>query len=234
MPHGLEDLNPKQRLDAALTRAQAGDFTMLDIIADGLMSDDAEVRIRAAYCCERIGFASALDRLSQMATGDPVSDNRNQAIWGLVAIGRPGVIPALIVELGDVDDARREDARAALYRMLGREVVPLLADEEGGGEQDWSESRRVSMWWQTRSAGFDAELVYAYGMLASPAVFIQQLTVTISTLPDAILGALHDWTGEDFGQSPLPKVIAAWESWWMRNATKYEAGRRYFYSHRVP
>jgi len=39
---------------------------------------------------------------------------------------------------------------------------------------------------------------------------------------------LHDWTGQDFGESPLSKVLAKWEKWWAENSANYEPGRRYF------
>lgn len=234
MPQGLSDPNPKTRLDAALALAQAGDFVGLDTIVDALASDDAEVRIKAAYCCERIGFSAAIEPLSHMVTDDPVSDNRNQAIFALVGIGRPVVVPALIAALDDDDDERREDARVALYRVIGKDVLRLLADEDGGGAREPTESDWVAAWWQTQSARFDPALVYAMGELASPGVFIHQLKATRTALPDAILNALHDWTGNNFGQSPLPKVIAKWEKWWAKNSANYEAGRRYFYGHRVP
>ncbi len=234
MPQGLSDPNPKTRLDGALALAEVGDFAGLDTIIDALASDDAEVRIKAAYCCKRIGFSAAIEPLSHMVADDPVSDNRNQAIFALAGIGRPAVVSALITALADDDAERREDARVALYRVIGKDVLRLLADEDGGSARDPTESRRVAAWWQAQSVRFDLALVYAMGDLASPGVFIRQLRATRTALPDAILNALRDWTGNDFGQSPLPKVIAKWEKWWAKNGTNYEAGRRYFYGHRVP
>jgi hypothetical protein len=234
MPQGLNDPNAMTRLDAALTLAQAGDFSGFGAVVEALKSHDGEVRIRAAYCCERIGCAAAIDPLSRMVTDDSISDNRNQAMFALVAIGRPSVVPHLIAALNDEEFERREDARVALYRVVGKVMLRVLADEEDGGDRDPDESRKVAAWWTSQSAGFDSALVYALGELAGPRVFIRQLRVKHAPLPDAYLDALRDWTGQDFGQSPLAKVAAKWEKWWAANNGAYEPGRRYFYGHAVP
>src|SRR5262245_25895757 len=132
MTQGLNDPNLEKRLDVALALAETGDFAGLDTIVDALASDNAEVQIKAAYYCERIGFSAAIEPLSRMAVGDQVSDNRNQAIYALAAIGRPAVVPVLIAALDDADTERRQDARTALYRVVGKGVLPFLADEDGG------------------------------------------------------------------------------------------------------
>jgi HEAT repeat protein len=234
LPQGLSDSNRKKELESALAQAQQGDFSGLDTIVDALTSENGEVRIKAAYYCQRIGFSAAIEPLSRMALDDPVSDNRNQAIFALVGIGRAGVVPVLISALDDEDVERREDARVALYNVLGKDVLSLLGDEEGGVDRDLAETLRLATWWETHAARFEPERVYSVGELASPGTFIGQLKAAQTSLPDAILDALCDWTGEDFGNAPLKTVITKWERWWSKNSGSYEPGRRHFFGHVVP
>jgi HEAT repeats len=234
MAHGLNDPDPKKRLQAALMLAQAGDFSGIDTIVSALANEDGEVRIKAAFYCQRIGCAAAIAPLTRMATSDSLSDNRNQAIYALVGIGRPAGVPAIIAALDDAEPERRDDARTALYRLFGKPVLPVLTDEVDEGGRDEEERAGVAAWWQAQSARFDPELVYFMGKPASPGVFIHELKTTKTLLPDAILGALGDWTGQDFGQAPRSKVTAKWEKWWAADRSHYEAGRRYYYGHRVP
>ncbi len=222
----------RNRLNAALAQAEQGDFSELAFIVDALTHADASVRLRAAYVCQRIGSASAVAPLSKMATSDPASENRNQAICALATIGALDAVPALIAALDDEDGERREDARAALYQLLGDAVLRLTADEVDG--PDPAERERVADWWQQHEAGFDPALVYAFGEPASPAVFIRRIKSARSMLPDAYLDALRDWTGQDFGQKPLTKTIAKWDAWWEAHAGDYARGRRYFYGRAVP
>ena len=87
---------------------------------------------------------------------------------------------------------------------------------------------------EAAEAGFDPALVYALGEPASPGVYIRQLAVTQNAVPNALLNALHDWTGQTFGEAPLPQVRAEWERWWSNNASNYTPGQRYFFGHLVP
>jgi hypothetical protein len=230
----LNDPNPKARLDAALALAEAGDFSGLQTIVAALASDNHEVRLKAAYLCEQIGFSTAIEPLSRMALNDRQSENRKQAIFALAAIGRPAVVAPLISALDDTRVERRQDARLAQYMVLGRDVLRQLSDEDGGVERDPEEVARISEWWERESGRCDPALVYAMGEPASPGVFIRQLRAADSELPDLYLGALHDWTGEDFGEAPLQRVDARWAKWWAANEARYEPGRRYFHGHRVP
>jgi hypothetical protein len=231
MPEGLKDSNPRRRLAAAMALAEAGDFGGLGVIVECLGHDDDGVRVKAARCCERIGFAAAIEALAAMAAADPVSPNRNQAIYALAAIGRPAAAPPLVEALADPDPERRDDARTALYRVVGEIVAPLLSDEI---DEDPQERSRVTEWWQGYAPRLDADRVYALGELASPGVFIDQLKASKGRHPSAWLDALANWTGQDFGEGPLSKVTAQWLKWWKANADRYEPGRRYFFGHRVP
>jgi hypothetical protein len=130
--------------------------------------------------------------------------------------------------------ATKATVRAALYQLVGKDVLPLLSDEESGDERDYDESERVAEWWRKTAGNFDSDRVYSMGEPASLGVFIEQLKRTQSSLPDAILNRLSDWMGQDFGQEPLPEVILKWEKWWDANQDKYIPGRRYFYGHPVP
>jgi hypothetical protein len=224
----------KQALDDAIARAQTGDFSGWDTIREALESPDTEVRTAAAGACERIGFSAAVELLSRMATSDRDTDARNQAIYALVAVGKPAVVPVLIAVLEDEEHERRQDSRTALYRVLGKDVFSVLADEDGGPDPDPEESGRVTRWWQSRKDRYQADRVYAFGELASPAVFIEEVKKVPVPLPDAHLNALRDWTGQDFGQTPIRKVIQKWEKWWAEHRDRYEPGRRYFYGHSVP
>jgi hypothetical protein len=230
----LQSGNLGERLDAALALAKTGDFSGLPAIVDCLGNKNHEIRIKAAGVCEHIGFTSAVESLVQMATGDPVSDNRNQAIWALVGVGRPTVINGIIETLKDIKAERREDGRTALYRIFGKQILSQLADEDGGAAPDPQEYGRVTKWWEAHSKRFDPAMCYSFGELAGPGVFIRQLRTTQDDLPDAILDALTDWTGSDFGQLPLQKVVVKWEKWWSEEGARFGIGNRYFYGYPVP
>ncbi len=226
----------KLRLDEAFRLAESGDFSGLPVLIEGLRSENHDVRIRAAWLSGRIGSRQATEAVADMARNDPVSANRNQAIFALAGIGRPAVVPVLAEALSDPDRDRRNDARTALYRLLGRGVTRLLADEDGQDHADPEEPGRVMDWWREQSGQFDPERVYFMAEPASPGVFIGQLEARRhDVVPDAILNALNDWTGQDFGRRlPLPGVIRKWQSWWSANHEHYEAGRRYFHGYPVP
>ena len=173
-------------LRQAVERARAGDLGGVPAILEGLGDTDNDVRLRAAYCCQQIGFSTAIESLSRMAVGDTVSDNRSQAIVALAAIGRPAVVPALIAALNDSEVAGRGNARASLYEVLGEEVLTLLADEDFGENEDPEESAKVGAWWKTASARFDPASVYAIGELAHPSVFVRLLKASRGDLPDGV------------------------------------------------
>jgi hypothetical protein len=226
----------KQRLDDASRLAESGDFSGLPVLIEGLRSENDDVRIRAAWLSGRVGSPQAMEALADMARHDPISAIRNQAIFALVGIGRPVVVPVLAEALGDPDRDRRNDARTALYRLLGRMVTTLLADEDEQDHADPEEPVRVMDWWREQSGRFDPERVYFMAEPASPGVFIGQLEARRHDVaPDAILNALSDWTGQNFGRRlPLSGTIRKWQSWWSANREHYEAGRRYFHSYPVP
>jgi hypothetical protein len=230
----LTDANRKRRIEAALGLARSGHFQGLDVIVQCLSDADEEVRLDAADASMHIGFTAALDPLSAMIRADPMSDNRSQAIYALVGLGRPAVVPVLVGALGDDDIKRRQDARAALYRVLGREVVPLLGDEDGGENRDPDEIPRTLAWWETQAQNFRAEWSYVQGKPGSPGALIEALKASPSEWPDAILNALEDWTGRNLGERPLSEIVADWERWWTDHRDEYELGRRYFYGYRVP
>jgi hypothetical protein len=220
-------------LDAE-AKAKTGDFSGLPAVIAGLAHENPDVRLRAAYVAGRIGWPQTIDQLSEMALQDNVSDNRSQAILSFAGIGRPTVVPALIEALNNDEVERRMDARITLYRVLGADVFDPLADEDESEGPDEKEVISITTWWQERMSRFDTNRVYAFGMLASPGVFVQQLETAESLLPDAYLHALTDWTGQEFGQSPLPKLIAQWKQWWSAHQHEYETGRRYYYGYPVP
>jgi hypothetical protein len=232
----MEPMTPNQQqpvLDAE-ARAKAGDFSGVPAIVQAIDHANQDVRLRAAYVAGRIGLAQAIEPLATMARRDPVSPNRNQAIYSLSAIGRPAVVPALIDALNDEDVERRMDARIALYQMLGPDVFAPMVEEDEGEGPDPEEIDRVTDWWAERASTFDPARAYAFGVPASPGVFIEQVAAADSSLPDAYLNALTDWTGQDFGQEPLAQVQVKWRQWWAAEARKYEPGRRYFFGHPVP
>jgi S1-C subfamily serine protease len=66
--------------------------------------------------------------------------------------------------------ARRDDGRTALYRVVGAQVLRLLADES---DRDQGERARVAAWWPAQAARFDPVLVLAMGEPASPGIFIR-------------------------------------------------------------
>jgi hypothetical protein len=221
----------EEQLDAAFERAKGGDFGGLDTIAEGLTDEDREIRLRAAWYCQQIGFPAAIGNLARMATGDEASENRNQAIYALAGVGRPAVVSTLISALNDEEPERREDARTALYYVLGKQVMPLLSDEF---EEDPEEASGAADWWKEESGNFDKSQVYFMGEVAGPGSFIEELKVERPAVPDAFLASLNYWTGEDFGEEPFAEVVSKWDEWWDKNRQNYEAGRRYFYGRPVP
>jgi hypothetical protein len=219
-------------LQTALAAAMAGELRHLGSIVAALDHADDEVRLSAARLCERIGPSAAIAPLSRMAVSDRVSDNRNQAICALLGIGRPAGVPALIDALGDPEGARRDDARWALVRLLGKDLAHLLADEID--PPDPQERVRVTAWWREHAAGFDPTLCHAFGAPASPLLFIDELRASRSAAPDAALAMLTEWTGEDFGHGPRARVLAKWQRWWQSHAAAYPPGRRMFRGVPVP
>jgi HEAT repeat protein len=232
MPKQHDYSDPDGTLAASVAHAQVGVFTGFDSILRALEHLDDAVRLRAAACCQHIGFYKAVDPLARMAYSDSDSANRAQAVYALGGIGKPAVIPPIVAVLADEEDECREAARTVLFRMLGSlELLALFGDE--GDSLDPDERMRVEKWWKDHAKSFDRARVYAMGKLASPAVFIEHLKEATISLPDAYLTQLRDWTGQDFGESPLRKVIERWENWWSKNKERYEPGRRYFYGHRI-
>ena len=226
----------KRGLDDAFELAGSGDFSGLPVLIAGLGSANEDVRLRAAWLNGRVGSPQAMAGVADLARHDPVSAIRNQAMFALVGIGRPAVVPVLAAALGDPDPGRRDDARTALYRLLGHSVIRLLADEDEQDQADPREPARVMAWWGARSGQFDPELVYFRAEPASPGVFIGQVEARRhDAVPDAILNALSDWTGQDFGRRlPLSETVGKWQSWWTANREHYAAGRRYFHGYLVP
>jgi hypothetical protein len=228
----LQSPDAKTRLTAAFELAKLGEFTGEETILRGLVDDDREVRIKAASYCGQVGFAHAVEPLIRMATSDRESHNRNQAMYALVGVGRIRGVAGLIEALKDEEEERRGDARTSLYRLLGRSVVALLADDF---ELDAAEPVRLAAWWQQKEAAFDPALVYAAGDPTSPGGFIEQLKkMRRNDVPEATLDALECWTDVRFGGMSRKKLIAAWEKWWDAQRERYQTGCRYFYGHRVP
>lgn len=228
------------RLEAALTLAKHGDMSGRDVLLDGFQDNQEGARGLAGYYAGRIGALWAIQPLAAMLANDPHSNNRNVAIYALQDIGRAEVIPHLIKALGDEDAERREDARTALFRLLGDQVLPVLAnpddlinDVTGEVERDAEEVQRVSHWWQSVAGKFQPGTAYRYGFPESPGILIAQMKAQKALPVDELLTRLEDWTGENFGSEPIAEVITRWESWWRENADKYEPGRKYFHGRRV-
>jgi hypothetical protein len=219
-------------IESVVELATRGDFSRLDVITRALGHGERGIRLDAAYACKRIGFSSAFNELCRMALADSASENRAQAIYALGGIGRPSAIPTIAEALGDTENEVREAARTVLYRMMGLEVQPLLGDD--GDELDPDEPKLVEQWWSIRSPSFEPERVYAIGRFASPEIFIARLEEAVGIVPGEYLDLLRDWTGVDFGSSPMPEVIVNWKEWWKRNRETYLDGRRYFHGWLVP
>jgi hypothetical protein len=226
--------NSRDDLEAATARVRTGDFEPLEVIIGALSHSSREIRFWAAYHCNQIGCAAAIPALSRLAVKDADSDVRSQALYALADVGRPAVVRVLIGGLRDTDPEPRAAARAGIFRMFGRQMLPLLSEEEDSGEFDPTEAKRIAAWWSEHRSRFDPRLVYAFGQPAGPGAFIRFLKASKVGGGSAMLIALKEWTGQDFDQEPLTKVIAKWEKWWSKNRSSYEPGHRYFYSYKVP
>jgi HEAT repeat protein len=224
----------RQGIEEVVRTAESGVFDRLDTIEDGLRGDIPEVRMKAAFAAERIGSPRFVDSLSRMALHDEESPNRNQAIYALGGIATPAVVPVLAAALGDSDGERREDARTVLYRMLGRDVINLFADEDDEVDDSRSEELGVLDWWANRSVTVAPHLVYFHGEPASLGRVIEEVERLGPDPAEAFLGMLHDWTGEAIEGDSATEIAAAWRRWVAKHGRHYEVGRRYFHGHPVP
>lgn len=227
-----EEAEAASAIEATIAFAIRGDFSRLEVITRALVHPERGIRLDAAYACKRIGFSSAFGELRRMALADAASENRAQALYALGGIGRPSAIPTIAEGLGDTENEVREAARTVLYRMMGMEVLPLLGDE--GDDLDPDEPKLVEQWWSIRAPFFEPDRVYALGEFASPEIFIRRLEEAVGIVPGEYLDLLRDWTGVDFGSSPMPEVIEKWTEWWKQNQGTYLVGRRYFHGWLVP
>jgi hypothetical protein len=231
---------PKARIEAAFELAKLGIFHGVATLMVELGSSSWSVRSSAAHYLGRIGAPRSLPLLAKIAESDPESQTRNVGIYALEGLGRGACISPLIACLDDSDPARREDARTALVRVLGKSVLSVLSDDmelydEDAGEpgKDVGEVSRVRSWFTSVSSQFLPDKVYYMGVFAHPRVFIAQLRENMNTPMDAVLMKLEDWTGESFGSKPIKKVVGQWESWLGKHGGEYQAGQRYFYGYKI-
>jgi hypothetical protein len=236
MADGPGTVELKRWIEEAVRAAESGDLRQLHVISEGLLSADPDVRIKAAAAAERIGSPGLVEPLADMALHDDQSPNRNQAIYALAGIGTAAVVPVLAEALNDPDPERREDARTALFRVLGGQVLPLFpdVDDEEGDTTGSTEASQLLRWWSDHSADFDDQLTYFLGRPASLARIVEEIKRRSPGVPDAYLEMLGDWTGQYFGREPLSEMLANWRRWLADHGGDYEAGRRYFHGHRLP
>lgn len=220
-------------LDEVLAAARTGDFGGLDVLVAALRSPDQDVRLRAAYFCDRIGPADAVPVLCTLARDDSSPAVRNQALAALAATGLVGAVPALIDVLGDDDPELREDAEAALYVLIGDEVPALLRRAHDNDEPDAGQQDRLRAWWTERAPDFDPGTVYRAGLPAGPTALVDQLEDLAAVPQDSVTAALLDWTGVEFPGSRV-SVNRRWRAWLREYGDAYVPGRRYFAGHRVP
>jgi hypothetical protein len=176
----------------------------------------------------QIGAIWALTPLGTLLE-DNESYIRNEAIFALLGIGRPAVVSWLIKALRDEDEERREDARVALFQLLGNSVPT----SEDFGKEDEDEAERVMQWWQKESTHFDPALCYYRGKPISLGDWITSLRTGSRAYLEWAAPRLHWWTGVDFGSTLSPEFAERWEQWWQQNNTLSQTGCRYFYGHVV-
>ena len=218
--------DPFEQIDAAHALAQKGDFDGRTVLLSSLQHLDPEVRLRATVVLQEIGPAWAIDAVGGVALEDERSYVRNQAIFALMDIWRPAVVPWLIGVLDDEDSERREDARVALYEVLGDDV-PVAADIDEEGEPE-----QVKSWWRRVSETFDQGCCYYRGNPISLGEWIASLGNSAAHR-SWVLTRLGWWTGKDLGPSSSHDVAERWQRWWKENPTRFKRGRRYFHGFEV-
>lgn len=224
----LTEQDVGNRLEAAFALAQHGIFEGKDVFLNALSDRQEWARLKAAEMLHQIGPSWAISQLGNLLN-DEESYIRNQAIWALVGVGRPAVVPFLIQALQDPDEERREDGRAALVLLLGKEV-PVVSGLEGETEEEFT---RVYHWWRDRQAYYDEARCYYRGNPISLGQWIRMLDTSPQPTREWITDSLKWWTGLELGSASDPKLALVWEEWWSENSHLYEVGRRYFYGHVV-
>jgi HEAT repeat protein len=89
---------------------------IVPVLADGLTSSNAAVRLLACECIGALGHLSTAPRIETML-GDPSVEVRAAAINTLVRLGRDSAVPLIGQRLLDPEAVVREAATAALCRM---------------------------------------------------------------------------------------------------------------------
>jgi hypothetical protein len=135
--------------------------------------------------------------------------------------------------LQDIDPARRDDARTALYRVVGTEVVALVIYEDDEGCVGSDEVNAIREWWDGARRRFDEREAYFLGDPTNPRRVVEEIEHQGPALPDAYVQMLENWTGEEFGRDSIADVLARIRAF-LANHEEFEPGQRYFYSHRVP
>ena len=227
----------KARIEAVLELAKLGNFNHFDVLVTELSNSNWSIRAEAVRTAGRIGAPSFIQPLNSIM-GEDVLANRNTAIYAMQKIGTTSVIPLLVERLMEQNSELREDVFTALYRIAGKSILPVqdLEDERQMDRQlGPSEAiyKKAIAWWDKSRFRFDSSKVYILGEPASPGVLIEAIRTAPSSLPDAYIRLLEDYTGVHFEVKPMKTFLRDWDAWWKQHQQEYIPGVKYFYGHRV-
>lgn len=189
----IED--PTIRRNAALTLAQAGDLSGLEVLTRDLRSNDEKVRVRAANILGEIPTWRGVPALRK-ALEDPSAWVRAAAVEALGLLCARQATADVIARLNDTDATVRVRAVQALMHLRAREAVPKII-----------EFLKVT----------DSPLpALALGELNDPAAvphLIDSLKKKGSGPGQLTMSALIDLTGF-LPSHDGANAVAEWEKWW--------------------
>lgn len=212
--------------------ASRGDFGGVGVFVRSLGSKYWEVEEAAVYALTDIPSKS------RQATEElvKVAPFRVEAIGALAAIGTPAVVPQLIALLENEDFQVRENARRALFRVLGDKVANLVDFDEMRGDPG-AELAAMRDWWRAHESEFEPDIVYESGepadlgrLVSVMEQFTQRQALAAA---EALASRLAISVGHRFDGAAREELAALWRDWWQRNAFRFEAGKRYYHGHPV-
>ncbi len=229
-----------EKIESAFELAKFNLWSGVDFLLATLNHPNWERRSDAINYLGQIGVFKAIDPIGDLITKDTFDEVRREGIHALQVMGYTEGVSHILKALKDDAFVCREDARIAVYRLLGEEVLPLLDPEEEMLIEDDYERKQyylsnaeiVNDWWSNNYANYSPGKVYFFGNLITPIIFLNKISHLELYESDAYWAQLEVWTGQYFGE-PSKQMMEAWKSWITENSDKYIPGVRYFWGHLV-
>lgn len=235
----IENGNPKERINAAFELTKLGIFKKINVLVEGLRDKDWEIKSDAIFYLGKIGWYSALNKIGNVIEEESLNDLKNNAIYSLQVMGFPEGVPYIIGALTDSEFQIRDDARNALYRFFGNNILPFInpseeefiEDEEKKENAYTSDALEIKIWWANNEKLYTPGKAYFFGEPITPLNVFEKF-LEEPFLNDAYLDQLEDITGEKFGKTSK-EMIDFWGRWLNENDNKFIAGEKYFYGNKV-